>query len=109
MMAVKPGLVLTLYRKFFAVLSVFIFLFLVSFLLVHFIPSSLYDRGKDVDRPISLQDVDQTPEVLIPKNAPLSASRNPRCSYWDCFNVYRCGNRGESPFIPLVIFLCFLF
>jgi glucuronyl/N-acetylglucosaminyl transferase EXT2 len=95
MMVVKPGLILPLYRKFFAILSVFLSLFLLSSLLVHFIPNSLYDRGKDKYYPISLHNLNQAPEVVVVKDASVSPPRNPQCSYWDCFNVYRCGNKGE--------------
>lgn len=95
-MVVKPGLVLTLYRRFFAILSLFLLVFLCGFLLVHYIPGSLYDRGKDLHKPISLDDLNGAPEVVVYQDAPVSSPRNPRCSYWDCFNVYRCGNKGAN-------------
>ncbi|KAJ1532048.1 hypothetical protein ONE63_000679 [Megalurothrips usitatus] len=95
-MVVKPRFALILYRKFFAGLSLLLLVLLLCFLLVHFIPGSLYDRGINLHKPISLHSIDQAPEVVVFKDAPISAPRNPRCSYWDCFNVYRCGNNGAN-------------
>lgn len=35
-------------------------------------------------------------KVIIPSNSPLSLERNNRCSYYNCFNVYRCGKSGDQ-------------
>ncbi|XP_055534756.1 exostosin-2 [Wyeomyia smithii] len=47
---------------------------------------------------LSLDLVD-IPQVVLDKDAELARARNRNCSYWDCFNVYRCGQRatGGSP------------
>lgn len=94
-MVVKPGFLLTLYRKFFAVLSLVLLFFLAILFVLHFIPGGLYDRGTKLHHPISLENIDRAPEFTVVEEAPVSAPRNSRCSYWDCFNVYRCGNKGK--------------
>lgn len=101
-MVVKPGFILTLYRKFFAVLSLVLLFFLVILFILHFIPGSFYDRGTKLHHPISLQSIDRAPEFTLVQDAPVSAPRNPRCSYWDCFNVYRCGNKGSNRILVYV-------
>lgn len=34
--------------------------------------------------------------VRFDKDAELARTRNPNCSVYDCFNVYRCGNHHEK-------------
>lgn len=36
------------------------------------------------------------PKVIVSSRLPLSAQRNPRCSYYTCFNPYRCGRNGQQ-------------
>ncbi|XP_053678968.1 exostosin-2 [Anopheles nili] len=38
-------------------------------------------------------DLADIPQVVLDKDAELARARNRNCSYWDCFNVYRCGQR----------------
>ncbi|XP_055602895.1 exostosin-2 [Uranotaenia lowii] len=40
-------------------------------------------------------DLVDIPQVVIDKDAELARARNRNCSYWDCFNVYRCGQRAS--------------
>ncbi|XP_021701317.1 exostosin-2 [Aedes aegypti] len=42
---------------------------------------------------LSLDLVD-IPQIVLDKDVELARARNRNCSYWDCFNVYRCGQRG---------------
>lgn len=35
-------------------------------------------------------------EILGEENSEISRIRNPNCSYWDCFNVYKCGHHGQQ-------------
>ncbi|XP_052872324.1 exostosin-2 [Anopheles cruzii] len=50
------------------------------------------------------------PQVALDKDAELSRARNRNCSYWDCFNVYRCGQRsvvgidGEQEHILIYVY-----
>uniref|UniRef100_A0AAG5DJ14 Exostosin-2 n=1 Tax=Anopheles atroparvus TaxID=41427 RepID=A0AAG5DJ14_ANOAO len=39
-------------------------------------------------------DLADIPQVVLDKEAELARARNRNCSYWDCFNVYRCGQRA---------------
>ncbi|KFB37980.1 exostosin-2 [Anopheles sinensis] len=38
-------------------------------------------------------DLADIPQVVLDKEAELARARNRNCSYWDCFNVYRCGGQ----------------
>ncbi|KAJ9582478.1 hypothetical protein L9F63_003171, partial [Diploptera punctata] len=95
-MALKPGPLLNRYRHFFLGLFVFLLLSFSVVVFIHYIPSGGYDGHEKVYEHISLENVDRVPEVVIPSDAPLSEGRNPHCSYYDCFNVYRCGQRGSN-------------
>lgn len=44
---------------------------------------------------LSLDLVD-IPQIVLDKDAELARARNRNCSFWDCFNVYRCGQRGGA-------------
>lgn len=37
--------------------------------------------------------------VLLDQEYELARARNPNCSYWDCFNVYRCGQQQISIYV----------
>uniref|UniRef100_A0A182W3Y6 Exostosin-2 n=1 Tax=Anopheles minimus TaxID=112268 RepID=A0A182W3Y6_9DIPT len=41
-------------------------------------------------------DLADVPQVVLDKEAELARARNRNCSYWDCFNVYRCGQRAPT-------------
>ncbi|KAK3925740.1 Exostosin-2 [Frankliniella fusca] len=101
-MVVKPRIVHNLYRNFFVVFSMVLFLLLACFLLSHLIPSSFYDRSSVTHHPVSLQNLNHAPEFVVTDDATVSAPRNPRCSYWDCFNVYRCGNKGTNKILVYI-------
>ncbi|KAJ6637227.1 Exostosin-2 [Pseudolycoriella hygida] len=36
------------------------------------------------------------PETVLLEDAELARARNGNCSYWDCFNVYKCGQRDQD-------------
>ena len=95
-MALKPGPLLNRYRHFFIGLFVILLLSLVIVAVVHYLPTGVYEGRGKVYQHISLDDLDRVPEVVIATNAPLSEGRNPHCSYYDCFNVYRCGHTGSN-------------
>lgn len=51
-------------------------------------------------------DLARLSRYTVPEDAPLARSRNPNCSYWDCFNVYRCGGQKLSVYVyPLKDFV----
>lgn len=41
-------------------------------------------------------DLNNFRHVRFDKDAELSRKRNPNCSFYDCFNVYRCGNHQNK-------------
>lgn len=95
-MALKPGPLLNRYRHFFIGLFVVLLLSLAIVAVVHYLPTGIYEGHGKVYQHISLDDLDRVPEVVIATNAPLAEGRNPHCSYYDCFNVYRCGHTGSN-------------
>ncbi|XP_058128244.1 exostosin-2 isoform X2 [Anopheles ziemanni] len=44
-------------------------------------------------------DLADIPQVVLDKEAELARARNRNCSYWDCFNVYRCGQERISIYV----------
>ncbi|KAG4078176.1 hypothetical protein HA402_002228 [Bradysia odoriphaga] len=41
-------------------------------------------------------DLSDIPETILVEDAELARARNGNCSYWDCFNVYKCGQRDQD-------------
>lgn len=41
-------------------------------------------------------DLSDIPETVLVEDAELARARNGNCSYWDCFNVYKCGQRDQD-------------
>ena len=101
-MALKPGPLLNRYRHFFLGLFVFLLFSFSVVVFIHYLPTGSYDGHEKIYQRISLENVDRIPEVVIPSDAPLSEGRNPHCSYYDCFNVYRCGHRGSNKILVYV-------
>lgn len=48
---------------------------------------------------LDLSDVDK---LELDKDSELTRRRNENCSYWDCFNIYRCGERLSIYIYPLI-------
>lgn len=76
----------------FHVTGAIIFLAVVFFLIVYEI-SELKPPRRYVSKKYHLSKIEQ---VIIPANFVLSSERNTRCSYYTCFNPYKCGQRGLS-------------
>lgn len=84
------------YRHFFIFLLIVIFLslsFLVVLLLISFSERLVHRYGSKLEK-ISFANLDNIPEIIVSKNTLVTGSHNYRCSYYDCFNVYRCGHKG---------------
>lgn len=95
-MGQKQGSAIDHYRHFFIIILgviVLSFVFLIIALLNIF-SQKLYDSENATIEKISLENLENIREAIILKDSPLSNSRNYRCSYYDCFNVYRCGRKG---------------
>lgn len=48
---------------------------------------------------LDLNDVDK---IQLEKDGDVSRQRNDNCSYWDCFNIYRCGEKLSIYVYPLL-------
>lgn len=91
------------YKRFF----IFLFLvLLVSILIVlvgllNFLPGSIYSSENNYEC-LNLKNLDNIPEVSLPSDSPISSGPNPKCSYYDCFNIYKCGHKGSSKILVYV-------
>lgn len=81
-----------LYHRFFVGLLVFIVISLVFTVVFNAFSGS--SQRTEVFKPVSL---DKSVEVLtLEKNTKASTRRAFNCTYWDCFDVYRCGRGGHD-------------
>ncbi|KAL5286105.1 EXT2 family protein [Megaselia abdita] len=53
---------------------------------------------ENYNRKISL-DLGRLSKHNIPDDSPTARPRNGNCSYWDCFNVYKCGGQKLSVYV----------
>lgn len=82
-----------LYHRFFVGLLLFIVLSLVFTVLFNVFTAS--SPRIDFHEPVNLDSTSL--EVLeLRADLPKSEARFPNCTYWDCFNVYRCGRGGHD-------------
>lgn len=47
-------------------------------------------------------DLADAERMVLENDAELARAHNPNCSYWDCFDVYRCGEKLSIYVYPLV-------
>nr|XP_022907992.1 exostosin-2 isoform X1 [Onthophagus taurus] len=82
----------TLYKKF------FIFFFII--LLISFITISLqfidFPDGTTKYKKVNLYNLKSAPEVIITNGQDEAAPTNSKCTFWDCFNIYKCGMTGHD-------------
>lgn len=64
------------------------------------IVSSPITHANERNERISL-DLNNVEKVQLEQDAELARRRNENCSYWDCFNIYRCGERLSIYVYPL--------
>lgn len=83
----------TSFRHFFLILF-FVLVFALSIAIFILFPYS--GKGHEIYKEITLDNVIDVPEQLINDQIPSANLRNTKCSHWDCFNVYRCGNKGHN-------------
>lgn len=81
------------YFKYFLIIVLAVILLLVILTVLQFIDGG---HGGLLYKKISLQPVRNAPEIIITNNLPESLPTNENCSYWDCFNVFRCGRTGHD-------------
>uniref|UniRef100_A0A1B6CFQ5 Exostosin GT47 domain-containing protein n=1 Tax=Clastoptera arizonana TaxID=38151 RepID=A0A1B6CFQ5_9HEMI len=97
-MVQKPASSLNRYRHFFIFLFciltisfIVIILSVINIFLPHF-----YRDSHIAFRKISLDNLDNLPTVTLPSDSPITNGRNHRCGLYDCFNIYRCGHKGNA-------------
>lgn len=77
--------------------------FWLAIIYIVFISSSI-SRANDRNHRISL-DLTDVEKYHLDLDAEQTKSHNENCSYWDCFNVYRCGERLSIYVYPLQDFV----
>ncbi|KAK7870147.1 hypothetical protein R5R35_012711 [Gryllus longicercus] len=100
-MSSKTSLLVNPYRPFFLALFVVLLLSFSIIIVVHYLPLGLYEGHKRVHEHVSLSNIDRLEEILV-SDTLVPKIRNPRCSYFDCFNVYRCGYKGNDHILVYV-------
>lgn len=97
-MGIKSVRGLNNYKRFFvflfAVLIVSICIVLLG--VINLLPNALYYTTENVYECMNLENLEQIPEVVLSSDAVLSSGPNPKCTYYDCFNIYKCGHKGSS-------------
>ena len=80
---------------FFFFLLFFIIVFSLSLLTIfHFLPLKVSQVRKN--EPVILYtDWKDLPVLALKKTSPIGEPRNPKCTHYDCFNIYRCGQRDH--------------
>lgn len=84
----------TSYRNFFIIVLCIILLPLLVLLIAHLFPLQNGDRIQHL--PVDFDDLHHLPIKTISTGAAVGRSRNPNCSHYDCFNIYKCGHRGHT-------------
>ncbi|KAG5888524.1 hypothetical protein JTB14_009576 [Gonioctena quinquepunctata] len=79
------------YKNFFFVLLVISIFIALSVPLTNFAG----DVSKTYER-IDLTNLKNPPLVKLTNSASVLTPRNPLCTHWDCFNIYRCGHTGHD-------------
>lgn len=82
------------YKNFF--IAVFLTLIISILTTVTILFLSFTSEGNNRYQKISLSSIRTIPEVLIYDKVLLPSPRNDKCTYWDCFNVYHCGQTGHD-------------
>ncbi|CAG9787642.1 unnamed protein product [Diatraea saccharalis] len=82
-----------IYHRFFVGLLLFIVLSLVFTVLFNVFSGS--SSRTDFHEPVNL-DPSSVKVLQLRRDLPKSESRLSNCTYWECFNVYRCGRGGHD-------------
>ncbi|KAB0802721.1 hypothetical protein PPYR_04907 [Photinus pyralis] len=82
------------FKHFFIALFVIL---LVSIIIAFVVQSwSFNNDGSKTYQKLQLKNVLNLPEVKLVDDSPSSRPHNSKCTYWDCFNIYRCGRTGHD-------------
>ncbi|CAH1373650.1 hypothetical protein MTP99_015021 [Tenebrio molitor] len=82
----------SLYRSFF--FAVFLILIVTTFVGLSRLRISIGDESSKFKK-IALVNIRGLPEFRLEGNG-VPLPRNPECTHWDCFNIYRCGRTGHD-------------
>lgn len=91
------------YKRFFFTLFVVSIVSIIGILiLINIFPKGLYYSTETRYESLNLKELDRIKEVTVPSDSPMSSGPNPKCSYYDCFNIYKCGHKGTSKILVYV-------
>lgn len=90
----KSGNLKSYYRNFFLLLFIILIISIVVLLTVQF--RSFANENSVKYEKVQLQNILNLPEVRITKENALLTPYMPKCTYWDCFNIYKCGRTGHD-------------
>lgn len=82
----------SLYRNFFFL--VFIVLIVTTFTVLPRLRINIGDESSNFKK-ITLTNIRNLPKFRLISSSAL-LPRNPECTHWDCFNIYRCGRTGHD-------------
>lgn len=81
----------TKYRKFFCILLI------LSIVIVLFLPFTNFTSDSSrIYEKIQLRNLKNLEEVKVNYDTSFLAPKNSLCTYWSCFNIYRCGHTGHD-------------
>uniref|UniRef100_A0A0V0GAA6 Exostosin-2 n=1 Tax=Triatoma dimidiata TaxID=72491 RepID=A0A0V0GAA6_TRIDM len=91
------------YKRFFFTLFVVSVVSIIGILiLINIFPRGFYYSTESRYESLNLKELDRIKEVTVPSDSPVSSGPNPKCSYYDCFNIYKCGHKGTSKILVYV-------
>lgn len=85
---------LTSFKNFFIALFIILLISIITALLVQ--SWSFANDSSTHYEKIKLKNVLNLPEVVLTDSHPIAKPHNTKCTYWDCFNIYRCGRTGHD-------------
>ncbi|XP_014260737.1 exostosin-2 [Cimex lectularius] len=94
---------LTNYKRFFVVLFAVLVVSIIAILigLVNVFTRGFYSIDSSYES-LNLNELDRIQEVMVPSDTVVSSGPFPKCSYYDCFNIYKCGHKGSSNILVYV-------
>ncbi|KAK5650261.1 hypothetical protein RI129_001290 [Pyrocoelia pectoralis] len=82
------------FKHFFIALFIILLLSIITAFVVQ--NWSFNNDGYETYEKLQLKNILNLPEVKLSDDAPSSRPHNSKCTYWDCFNIYRCGRTGHD-------------
>lgn len=89
-----PSANINSYKNFFVLIFIVLILSIVLVLILQY---WTYSTGRTVTfEKLKLVNIHNLPEVRLDTVDEVSTPRNPKCTHWNCFNLYRCGRTGHD-------------